>query len=246
MDAFSNYNQIMMDKEDQEKTMFITSQGLYYYKVMSFGLKNAGATYQRLVNHMFSQQIGRNVEEYVDDTLVKSNNEADHLDDLRETFNTLHKYKMKQNPMKFVFAVSSRKFLGFMAYGQIEVLNRSLLKIIKTQLEEANSAWPKELPNVLWVYKTTTRVPIGETPFRLTFGTKAVVPMEVGLTSIQIKAYEEQKNQQELNNNLDLIDEVRNKVMKQMAKYKEAMARYYNKKIGIKKHVVIELAAEVN
>lgn len=81
MDMFSSYNQIMMDEEDQEKTAFITSHGLYSYKVMPFGLKNVGATYQRLVNRMFSHQIGRNVEVYVDDMLVKRNDEADHLDD---------------------------------------------------------------------------------------------------------------------------------------------------------------------
>ena len=72
MDAFSSYNQIHMNKEDQEKTAFVTSQGLYCYKVMPFGLKNAGATYQRLVNQMFSKQIGQNTEVYVDDMLVKS------------------------------------------------------------------------------------------------------------------------------------------------------------------------------
>ena len=72
MDAFSRYNQIRMDKADQEKTSFVTSQGLFCYKVIPFGLKNARATYQRLVNHMFRPQIGRNVEVYVDDMLVKS------------------------------------------------------------------------------------------------------------------------------------------------------------------------------
>ena len=82
MDAFSGYNQIKMDKEDQEKTSSITSQGLFCYKVMSFGLKNAGATYQRLVNHMFHPQIGQNVEVYVDDILVKSLDEERHLDNL--------------------------------------------------------------------------------------------------------------------------------------------------------------------
>ena len=54
MDAFSGYNQIGMDESDQEKTSFVTSQGLFYYKVMPFGLKNAGATYQRLMNKMFA------------------------------------------------------------------------------------------------------------------------------------------------------------------------------------------------
>ena len=89
MDAFLGYNQIKMDEADQEKTSFITSQGLFYYKVMPFGLKNSGATYQRLVNHMFRPQIGQNVEVYVDDMLVKSLDEEKHLDDLKETFDTL-------------------------------------------------------------------------------------------------------------------------------------------------------------
>ena len=75
MDAFSGYNQIKMAEEDQEKTAFITSQELYCYKVMPFELKNAEATYQRLVNKMFNKQIGRNMEVYVDDMLVKSKEE---------------------------------------------------------------------------------------------------------------------------------------------------------------------------
>ena len=114
MDAFSGYNQIKMAEEDQEKTAFITSQGLYSYKVMPFRLKNAGATYQRLVNKMFNKQIGRNMEVYVDDMLVKSKEELAHLDDLRETFTTLIQYQMKLNLSKCVFGVASSKFLGFM------------------------------------------------------------------------------------------------------------------------------------
>uniref|UniRef100_A0A2N9G447 Integrase catalytic domain-containing protein n=1 Tax=Fagus sylvatica TaxID=28930 RepID=A0A2N9G447_FAGSY len=114
MDAFSGYNQIMMDDADQEKTSFITSKGLFCYKVMPFGLKNAGATYQRLMNKMFHHQIGRNVEVYVDDMLVKTKDERKHLEDLKETFETLRRYRMKLNPNKCVFGVSSGKFLGFM------------------------------------------------------------------------------------------------------------------------------------
>ena len=82
MDAFYGYNQIKLNEADQEKTSFVTSQGLFCYKVMSFRLKNAGATYQRLMNRMFSHQIGRNVQVYVDDMLVKSIREDDHLNDL--------------------------------------------------------------------------------------------------------------------------------------------------------------------
>ena len=82
MDAFSGYNQIRMDEANQKNTSFVTSQGLFYYKVMPFSLKNAGATYQRLVNHMFRSQIRRNVEVYVNDMLVKSQDEGKHLDNL--------------------------------------------------------------------------------------------------------------------------------------------------------------------
>ena len=114
MDAFSGYNQIKMVEEDQEKTAFITSQGLYCYKVMPFRLKNVGVMYQRLVNKMFSQQIGRNMEVYVDDMLVKSKEELAHLDDLKETFATLKTHQMRLNPSKCVFGVASGKFLGFM------------------------------------------------------------------------------------------------------------------------------------
>ena len=89
MDAFFGYNQIGMDEADQEKTSFVISQGLFCYKVMPFSLKNAGATYQRLVNHMFCPQIRRNVEVYVDDMLVKSQDEGEHLNDLQETFDML-------------------------------------------------------------------------------------------------------------------------------------------------------------
>lgn len=83
---------MLIREEDQEKTSFITSQGLYCYKVIPSGLKNARDTYQRLVNHMFSKQIGRNVEVYVDGMLVKSGEEKSHLDNLLETFNTLRRY----------------------------------------------------------------------------------------------------------------------------------------------------------
>ena len=114
MDAFSGYNQIKMKEEDQEKTSFVTSQRLFCYKVMPFGLKNAGATYQRLMNKMFTHQLGRNVQVYVDDMLVKSVRENDHLNDLQELFNTLWSYNMKLNPSKCVFRMTAGKFLGFM------------------------------------------------------------------------------------------------------------------------------------
>ena len=81
---------------------------------MSFSLKNAGVTYQRLMNKMFAQQIGRNVQVYVNNMLVKSRREEDHLEDLRETFDTFYSYNMKLNPGKSAFGVTAGKFLRFM------------------------------------------------------------------------------------------------------------------------------------
>ena len=82
MDAFFGYNRIKLNEANQEKTSFVTSQVLFCYKVMLFGLNNVGAIYQRLMNKMFAHQIGRNVQVYVDDMLVKSIQEDDHLSDL--------------------------------------------------------------------------------------------------------------------------------------------------------------------
>ena len=131
MDAFSGYNQIKMDEANQEKTSFVTSQGLFCYEVMPFGLKNTGATYQRLVNHMFRPQIGRNVEVYVDDMLVKSLDEGKHLDDLQETFDTLRRYSMKLNPGKCAFGVASGKFLKFMvSHRGIEANSKKIKAIL--------------------------------------------------------------------------------------------------------------------
>ena len=84
------------------------------------------------------------------------------------------------------------------ANGQVEVTNRSLLKIIKIRLEGAKGIWPDELPSVLWAYRTTARTSIGEMPFRLAYGTDVVIPAEVGLTSYRVENYSEGKNEEAL------------------------------------------------
>ena len=101
---------------DKEKTTFITNQCLYCYKVMPFGLKNTGATYQRLVNEIFAKLLGRSMEVYVDDMLFKSL-QAD-IQHLEETFQMLGKYKMRLNPAKCAFRVALGKFLGFMVHNR--------------------------------------------------------------------------------------------------------------------------------
>ncbi|XP_025685026.1 uncharacterized protein [Arachis hypogaea] len=114
MDAYSGYNQIQMHPFDQNKTAFITEYGNYCYKVMPFGLKNAGATYQRLMDKIFAKQIGRNIEVYVDDMVAKTKIGNNHLDNLTEIFGQLRKYNMRLNLEKCAFGVQSGKFLGFM------------------------------------------------------------------------------------------------------------------------------------
>nr|GEV23988.1 cytochrome P450 [Tanacetum cinerariifolium] len=98
LDAYKGYHQIQLVESDEEKTTFHTSQGVYCYTKMPFSLKNAGATYQRLVDKAFNSQIGRNIEVYVDDLVVKSHTEAEMLRDIGETFRTLRRINMKLNP----------------------------------------------------------------------------------------------------------------------------------------------------
>ena len=118
MDAFSGYNQISMDLDDQEKTSFVTGQGTYCYRVMPFGLKNAGATYHRMVNRMFQKQIGTSMEVYIDDMLVKQTTADLHIAHMSKAFQILREYDMKLNPTKCAFGVSARKFLGFIVNNQ--------------------------------------------------------------------------------------------------------------------------------
>ena len=114
LDAFSGYHQIPMHPPDAEKTSFITPYGLYCYNVMPFGLKNAGATYQRLVTKMFRPLLGSTMEVYIDDMLVKSKQRPDHATHLQQAFDLLREYDMKLNPLKCAFGVSAGKFLYFM------------------------------------------------------------------------------------------------------------------------------------
>ena len=102
-----------MDPSDREKTSFVTGHGTYCYQVMPFGLKNVGATYQRLVNKMFQKHIDTSMKVYIDDMLVKSVKAELHVNHLAEAFQVLKDYKMKLNPTKCAFGVSVGKFLGF-------------------------------------------------------------------------------------------------------------------------------------
>jgi hypothetical protein len=113
LDAYSGYHQISIAVDDEEKTAFITLFGIFYYTKIVFRLKNGGATYQKCVHTVLEGQIGRNVEAYIDDIVLKSEKSGDLLDDLKETFDNLRKFKMMLDPKKCVFGVSSGKLLGY-------------------------------------------------------------------------------------------------------------------------------------
>ena len=114
LNAFQGYHQIPLATDDQEKTAFVTHVGNYHYKVMPFGLKNAGSTYQRMMTKMFEPQLGKNVEDYIDDMVVKSKLVSQHLTDLANIFEILRRHKLRLNASKCSFGVGSGKFLGYM------------------------------------------------------------------------------------------------------------------------------------
>lgn len=130
MDGYSGYNQIRMAPEDEELTAFRTPKGVFCYKVMPFGLKNAGATYQRAMTVIFGDILHDIVECYVDDLVVKTRKKDDHLKDLKEIFDRLRRHNLKMNPLKCAFGVSSGKFLGFVVRSKGIEVDPSKIKAI--------------------------------------------------------------------------------------------------------------------
>jgi hypothetical protein len=114
LDYYLGYHQIALHPDDEDKTAFITPHDIYCYKVMTFGLKNIGATYQKAIQKCFQTQVGKNVEAYVDDVVVKTTEEDKLIADLTEMFANLREFQWKLNPTKCVFGVPSRLLLGFM------------------------------------------------------------------------------------------------------------------------------------
>ena len=116
--------------DDQEKTTFVTPTRNYHYKVMPFGLKNTGSTYQRMMTRMFEPQLGKNIEIYVDDMVVKSKMVTEHLGDLDDIFDVLRRHKLRLNASKCSFGVGSGKFLGYMVTHRGIEVNPDQIKAI--------------------------------------------------------------------------------------------------------------------
>ena len=142
LDAFQGYHQIPLALDDQVKTVFVTPIGSYHYKVMPFGLKNAGSTYQRMMTKMFESQMGKNIEVYIDDMVVKSKIVSKHIRDLKNIFEILRGHKLRLNASKCSFGVRSGKFLGYMVTHQGIEVNPDQIKVINN----LQSPWnPKEV-----------------------------------------------------------------------------------------------------
>ena len=130
LDAFLGYHQIPLALGDQEKTTFVTPIGNYHYKVMPFGLKNAGSTYHRMVTRMFEPQLGKSIEVYIDDMEVKSKVVSKHVRDLGNIFEILRKHRLRLNASKCSFVVGLGKFLGYMVPHRGIEVNLDQIKTI--------------------------------------------------------------------------------------------------------------------
>ena len=154
LDAFQGYHQIPLALDDQEKTAFVTLVGNYHYKVMSFGLKNAGSIYQRMMTKMFEPQLGKNVEVYIDDMVVKSKLVSKHVVDLTNIFEILREHKLCLNASKCSFGVGSGKFLGYMVtHWGIEV-KPDQIKVINNLQPPRN---PKDVQKLTGMMATLNR-----------------------------------------------------------------------------------------
>jgi hypothetical protein len=135
LDGNAGYNKIFMAEEDISKTAFIYLGfvGLFEWVVMTFGLKNAGATYQRAMN-FFHDLFGIIVEVYIDDIVVKSASLNSHLADLRLAFEKMCRYGLKMNPLKCAFGVSACRFLGLIVHEKgVEIDPKKIESIKKVQ-----------------------------------------------------------------------------------------------------------------
>lgn len=157
---------------------------------MSFGLKNAGATYQRLVNHMFKDQIWRNIEVFVDDMLVKSPRANTHLADIMETFNILDHYNMKLNPTKCAFGVSSGKFLGFLiSYRGIEANLEKIQAILQLKPRGTKREVQRLIGKVISLSQFISRSTDKCLPFFATLRSNFKWNSECATTFKQLKTY---------------------------------------------------------
>ena len=148
MDGFSGYNQIRMAPKDAEKTAFRTPIGNFFYTVMLFRLKNAGATYQRAMTAIFHDMMRQELEDYVHDIVVKSKKRGEHFYVLRKVFERCKSFKLGMNTLKCAFGVSSGKFLGFLVHNRgidVDLAKATAIATMRplTTVKELKTSWEK-------------------------------------------------------------------------------------------------------
>jgi Reverse transcriptase (RNA-dependent DNA polymerase) len=130
MDGYAGYNQIKMALKDENHTAFRTPIGIYCYKIMPFGLKNTGATYQRTMKKLFDDLIHKIIQCYMNDPVIKAISYEEHLQYLEVVFNRLREHALKLNSLKCAFVSSSGKFLGFVVHHKGIEIDQSKIKAI--------------------------------------------------------------------------------------------------------------------
>jgi hypothetical protein len=228
---------------------------LSFLDAYSFGLRKAGATYQRCMNHVFGEHIGRTVEAYVDDIVVKTRKASDLLSDLETTFKCLRAKGVKLNPEKCVFGVPRGMLLGFivsergieanhirvdwaavahpMTNGQVERANGMLLQGLKPRiyndLNKFGKRWMKELPSVVWSLRTTPSRATGFSSFFLVYGAEAILPTDLEYGSPRTRAYDDQSNRTSREDSLDQLEEARDMALLHSARYQQSLRRYHDR-----------------
>ena len=139
LDAFQGYHQIPLAMGDQKKMAFVTPTGNYHYKVIPFRLKNVGSTYQRMMTKMFELQLGKNIEVYIDDMMVKSKVVSEHVGNLGNIFEIVRRHKLRLNASKCSFSMGLGKFLGYM-------VTHCGIEINPDQIKAINSLQPPRNP----------------------------------------------------------------------------------------------------
>ncbi|XP_048127821.1 uncharacterized protein LOC125312742 [Rhodamnia argentea] len=202
MDGHSGYNRIFIAAEDVHKTAFGCpgAIGTFEWIVMPFGLKNAGTTYQRAINFIFHDMIGKFVEVYIDDVILKTD--------------------------------------------QAEASNKIIIGLIKQHLEDNPREWDSLLSIVLWVYRTSKRSSTRGSPYMLTYGREAVLPLEIIVRSLRVKLQRnmaKERYDEMMYANIDELGDNRTTALEKLMIHKQRVAKAYNKHVKIKRFKVGDL-----
>jgi hypothetical protein len=242
LNCYSGYHQISLAKEDEEKTAFITPFGAFCYTSMSFGLKNAGATYQRAIQTCLADHWGKRVEAYVDDVVIKTENSENFIEDLQLVFNSLRRYRWKLNPKKCVFGVPVGKLLEFIvSHRGIEanpdkieaiMILEALRKKVFDKNEKFAGKWIRELPYVVWSLRTQpSRALHGNTPFFMVYGSEAVLPADLKFGAPRLVFESIAEAEPTRLEDIDVLEEEWLNTVIQSARYQQTLRCYHDKAV---------------